>query len=67
MKRLTSRVLVKASPLMLAVSLGLLGPAALNDEDDDGAAVEAAPRPDASDAGVVPDADAFTVEVVLAD
>jgi len=35
MKALTSRVLYKASPLMLAVALGLLGPGALNDDEDD--------------------------------
>lgn len=35
MKALSSRVLYKASPVMLAVALGLLGPAALNDEEDD--------------------------------
>ena len=62
MKRLTSRVLVKASPLMLAVSLGLLGPAALNDEEDDGTSMEAAPRPEVAPAV---DAEAFTVEVVI--
>jgi hypothetical protein len=45
MKRLTSRVLFKASPMMLAVALGLLGPAALNDEEDDGIADEASPVP----------------------
>ncbi len=35
MKALTSRVLYKASPLMLAVALGLLGPGALNDDEDE--------------------------------
>lgn len=35
MKALSSRVLYKASPVMLAVALGLLGPAALNDDEDD--------------------------------
>ncbi len=54
MKRLTSRVLFKASPMMLAVALGLLGPAALNDEEDDGIASEASPMPANSGADDVP-------------
>ena len=45
MKRLTSRVLFKASPMMLAVALGLLGPAALTDEEDDGMAADLSPVP----------------------
>jgi hypothetical protein len=48
MKRLTSRVLFKASPMMLAVALGLLGPAAVTDDDDDGIASEAATVPASS-------------------
>jgi len=54
MKRLTSRVLFKASPMMLAVALGMLGPAALNDEEDDGIADEASPVPVAPHAAVDP-------------
>ncbi len=60
MKRLTSRVLFKASPMMLAVALGLLGPAALTDEDDDGIAADLSPVPashaantDANNAGTL--------------
>ncbi len=38
-----------ASPVMLAVALGLLGPAALNDDEDDAAALVApAPAPTAT-------------------
>ena len=50
MKHLTSRVLYKASPIMLAVALGLLGPAALNDDEE--------PSFEQDDAAPAPDADA---------
>ncbi|MSP54140.1 MAG: hypothetical protein EXR69_00810 [Myxococcales bacterium] len=33
--RITRKVLFSASPVVLAVALGLLGPAALNDDEDD--------------------------------
>lgn len=61
MKALSSRVLYKASPVMLAVALGLLGPAALNDDEDDtrieagldSAQADAPPPADVSDPGDV--------------
>ncbi len=59
MKRLTSRVLYKASPVMLAVALGMLGPAALNDDEED-AQTEVMPDSQHADAPAVemPESDA---------
>ena len=52
------KVLFNASPIMLAVALGLLGPAALNDDEDDVQPVDHAPDLSAADDGdVVPWAD----------
>lgn len=56
--RITRKVLFNASPVVLAVALGLLGPAALNDDEED-VRLEYSPT---TEGGALPSADDTPLE-----